>query len=277
MHAPTIQTIPTTAPDAPVAPPSGDAVVDLRAVEVRYPTAPFRVRTLKELVTNPASWRRSTSGAHIVALRGIDLRIGPGERLAIVGHNGAGKSTLLKTIAGVYPPDAGTVAVRGRIRSLFDLSLGFEPDATGLENIRYRSLLMGEPPAAIAAKTEAIASFADLGDFIDLPVRCYSAGMRVRLAFAISTAFGADLLLLDEVIGAGDAAFRDRAAARIRSLIDGARALVLASHDVGTVRTLCTRAIELRHGEIVADGEPEAIVRGYLARPPGATGGTVVG
>ncbi len=184
--------------------------------------------------------------------------------MGLLGHNGAGKSTLLKTIAGLYPISSGVLSVVGEIRSLFDLSLGFEPDATGRENILYRGLLLGMSPKFMRSKEEEIVDFAGLGEFIDYPIKTYSAGMQVRLAFAVSTAIGGDILLLDEVIGAGDANFMAKAKDRISQLIAQAEILVLASHDFGALKNLCERGIVLKHGSMLFDGAIEDAISVHL-------------
>jgi lipopolysaccharide transport system ATP-binding protein len=213
----------------------------------------------------------------INALRGLDLRIEPGERVGVLGHNGAGKSTLLRVIAGIYPPTGGEVLTNGHIHSLFDLGLGFEPEATGNENILYRSLLLGENRRSVEQRRQDIIEFADLGEFIDLPVRSYSAGMRVRLAFAISTSFSRDILLLDEIVGAGDKTFKSKAAERIQSLAGAAHTLVFASHSLGALKKMCTRAIWLQQGKIVMDGPVGDIVGAYADETSAApVGGRVV-
>ncbi|ENT79256.1 hypothetical protein H712_00512 [Brucella ovis IntaBari-2009-88-4] len=183
--------------------------ITLSNVHLHYAASAFKERSVKTLVNALLSMRRS-AGANIEdihALKGISVDIARGERVALIGHNGAGKSTFLKTIAGLYPISSGTLKVTGTVRSLFDIGLGFEPDATGRENILYRGLLLGLTPRFMREIEDEIIKFADLGDFIDYPIKTYSAGMQVRLAFAISTAVDGDILLLDEVIGAGDAAF----------------------------------------------------------------------
>ena len=243
----------------------------LRGVDLRYPLRPLQSGSLKDALFDLALRRRSAPRLQDVhALRGVTLAVGDGERVGVIGPNGAGKTTLLKAIAGIYPLHAGSVTSRGTIHALFDLSLGFEPEATGRENVAYRGLLMGERPAAIAARTDEVITFADLGEFIDYPVKTYSAGMLVRLAFAISTSFGGDILLMDEVINAGDAFFLAKAKARLRSLVSRSRILVLVSHDLGAIRELCGRVVHLRRGEIVDDGPPGPVVERYLASGGGA-------
>lgn len=198
------------------------------------------------------------------ALKNISLEIREGERVGLLGHNGAGKTTFLKTVAGLYPIASGQVQVTGKVRAMFDISLGFEPDATGRENILYRGLLLGLTPRFMREKEEEIVAFADLGEFIDYPIKTYSAGMQVRLAFAISTAVGGDILLLDEVIGAGDANFMVKAKKRIAELIEGAEILLLASHDFAALKSLCERGLVFHHGELIFDGPLNDAVEAYM-------------
>ncbi|MOA14684.1 Teichoic acids export ATP-binding protein TagH [compost metagenome] len=197
------------------------------------------------------------------ALKAFNLEINEGEKLGIIGHNGAGKSTLLKTIAGIYPIKSGMLKVDGEIRSLFDLNLGFDLESTGRENIMYRGLLLGESPKTMRNKEKEIIEFADLGEFIDYPIRSYSAGMLVRLAFSISTSVSGDILLLDEVIGAGDASFIDKARERMHGLMSRAKILVLVSHDLNTINQICNRVILIKQGRIIKDGNPEEVIQFY--------------
>ncbi len=218
--------------------------------------------SLKEYLVN-GLFRRRDNRMHVQALEGINLRIAEGERVGIIGHNGAGKSTLLKLLAGVYPPSSGQRTVRGRISSLFDLTLGFEMDATGWENIRYRGYLQGETPQSIQPKLESIAEFSELGDFLNMPVRYYSSGMLVRLAFSIATAIEPELLIVDEVLAAGDLNFQAKARDRIRGLISSARAVVVVSHDLDSLAQLCDRVLWLDHGHIRQDGAAQEVINAY--------------
>ncbi|MNW40835.1 Teichoic acids export ATP-binding protein TagH [compost metagenome] len=170
---------------------------------------------------------------------------------------------MLKTIAGIYPIKSGTLDVQGEIRSLFDLNLGFDLESTGRENIMYRGLLLGESPKTMREKEQEIIDFADLGEFIDYPIRSYSAGMLVRLAFSISTSVSGEILLLDEVIGAGDASFIAKARDRMHSLMNRAKILVLVSHDLTTITEICNRVVLIKQGEIIKDGEPEEVIKYY--------------
>ncbi len=233
-----------------------------------YPSKVYNALTLKEHVFNLLRLKGSRKILHdIHALRGLNLQINSGERLGIIGRNGAGKSTLLRTIAGIYPLQSGALETQGNIRSLFELNLGFELDASGRQNITYRGLLQGESPASIKAKEQEIIDFADLGEFIEYPVKTYSAGMMVRLAFAISTCSGGDILLLDEVLGAGDASFF--AKARIPHLIAGRKSI---NPDFCLARLRCCQqacaimAICMERGTILEDGPPSQVIAAYRNR-----------
>ena len=238
--------------------------ISLNNVNLHYAAVSYKERSLKALLSGVLTKSVSSNRVEdIHALKNITVEICSGERVGLLGHNGAGKSTFLKTIAGLYPISSGNLHVEGQVRSLFDLSLGFEPDATGRENILYRGLLLGLSPHFMREKEEEIVAFADLGEFIDYPMKTYSAGMQVRLAFAISTTVGGDVLLLDEVIGAGDANFMDKAKQRITSLIEQAEILILASHDFGALQSICNRGLVFHHGELVCDGEIQNAVEQY--------------
>lgn len=239
--------------------------INLSDVHLHYAASAFKERSVKTLLNSLLSRRRS-AGAKIEdihALKGISVEISRGERVALIGHNGAGKSTFLKTIAGLYPISSGEFKVTGTVRSLFDIGLGFEPDATGRENILYRGLLLGLTPSFMREIESEIVQFADLGEFIDYPIKTYSAGMQVRLAFAISTAIDGDILLLDEVIGAGDAAFMTKAKTRIMNMVEKAEIMILASHDIANIRQLCTRALVFQSGKIMFDGGVEDAIMFY--------------
>ncbi|HEX3879119.1 MAG TPA: ABC transporter ATP-binding protein [Bryobacteraceae bacterium] len=235
--------------------------ISLSAVNLYYPTVAYAHRSMAGMLGRLFGGAPPLKDIH--ALKNINAEIRTGEKVALLGHNGAGKSTFLKTVAGLYPITSGRLEVEGNVRALLDLSLGFEPDASGRANILYRGLLMGLSPTFVRAREEEIVAFADLGEFIDYPLATYSAGMQVRLAFAISTFVGGDVLLLDEVIGAGDASFMVKARARIAQLVQESEILVLASHDLRTVASLCERALVLHHGELAFDGPPAAAIAAY--------------
>jgi lipopolysaccharide transport system ATP-binding protein len=229
--------------------------ISLAGVNLHYPATAYAPSSLVTMLGQMVKrGGRTPPLKDIHALRSISAEIRTGERVALLGHNGAGKSTFLKTVAGLYPISSGRLEVEGSVRSLFDISLGFEPDATGRANILYRCLLMGLHPRFVREREKEIVDFADLGEFIDYPLATYSTGMQVRLAFAISTFAGGDILLLDEVIGAGDASFMVRARARIAELVRQSEIMLLASHDLHAVASLCDRGLVFHHGELAFDG-----------------------
>ncbi|MGE5522718.1 MAG: ABC transporter ATP-binding protein [Rhodospirillaceae bacterium] len=186
----------------------------------------------------------------IRALDKVSFELKDGDRLGLVGHNGSGKSTLLRTIAGAYEPVGGTMQVTGRIASMLSITLGMDPEATGYENIFLRATVMGFKPREIAPLVDQIAEFSDLGEYINMPLRTYSSGMSMRLAFAISTSVDADIVLMDEWLSAGDAAFAEKAHQRLTRMISKAKILVLASHDENLLRNNCSRIMRLEHGRI---------------------------
>lgn len=200
----------------------------------------------------------------IHALKKINLELNDGDRLAIVGHNGAGKSTILKTLAGIYPLTSGKIQVTGKISSLFEMATGFEMEASGWENIQLRGLMLGETPESIAEKMEEIAAFSELGDFLDVPVKYYSSGMFIRLAFSVSTAINPEILLLDEVIGAGDAGFLIKAKNRMKELMDTANILVFVTHSMQSAVELCNKGIWMERGEIYMQGDVKEVTQSYM-------------
>ncbi|CAK9086089.1 Teichoic acids export ATP-binding protein TagH [Durusdinium trenchii] len=228
----------------------------------------FRVRyggrvPLKEYVLNLFHRRQTSPVIEVNALSDISMNLTDGDRIGIIGHNGAGKSTLLKVLAGIYEPTAGKRRVSGRISSLFDISLGFEMEATGWQNIAYRSFLQGETPKSIRPKMKAIAEFSELGDFLNMPVRYYSSGMFVRLAFSIATAIEPEILLVDEALGAGDLAFQQKVRERIREIVSKARVLVVVSHDMDAVKSMCDKIVWLDHGRVRQVGPSEEVADAY--------------
>jgi ABC-type polysaccharide/polyol phosphate transport system ATPase subunit len=230
----------------------------------------FRVRkqqgrmTLKEYLCRGLFLRPAQEVMEVRALEDVHLAIVPGERVGVIGHNGAGKSTLLKLLAGVYEPTKGERVVEGTISSLFELMLGFEPEGTGWENIRYRGYLQGETPRTLSKKIEAIAEFTELGDFLNMPVRYYSAGMLVRLAFAIATTIEPEVLLVDEVLSVGDIAFQHKARQRMREMMDKAELIVCVSHDLKSLAQVCDRGVWLDHGRLRMDGPIEDVIAAYV-------------
>jgi ABC-type polysaccharide/polyol phosphate transport system ATPase subunit len=228
----------------------------------------FKVRqqgriTFKEFLVRQMFRRSVNPIIKVRALRNVSLEFNEGERVGIIGPNGAGKSTLLKLLAGIYPPSKGQLTVQGRISSLFDLALGFEMDASGWENIFYRGYLQGETPRSVRAKMQGIADFSELGDFLNMPVRYYSAGMLVRLAFSIATAIEPEILLVDEVFGAGDMAFQVKARQRMQDMMSKARLIIMVSHDMESLTKLCERCIWLDHGRVCQVGPIQSVIASY--------------
>src|SRR5712692_6536968 len=228
----------------------------------------FKVRqqgriTFKEFLVRQMFRRSVNPMIKVRALQNISLELKEGERVGIIGPNGAGKSTLLKLLAGIYPPSKGQLTVEGRISSLFELSLGFEQDASGWENIFYRGYLQGETPKSVRAKMQGIADFSELGDFLNMPVRYYSAGMLVRLAFSIATAIEPEILLVDEVLGAGDMAFQVKAGKRMQDMMSKAKIIVVVSHDLGTLPKLCETGVWLAQGRVQRVGPVDEVIAAY--------------
>lgn len=238
--------------------------IHLDHVDLEFQVGAERHDTIKSALRHGLT-RRRVEARTVHALKDISLSIRSGERVGLIGHNGAGKSSLLKVMAGIYPPQRGTVETHGHVCPLFEFVTGFEMEATGWENIRTRALLLGMSPKEIDQKIGDIARFSNLGEFLDIPVRHYSTGMFVRLAFATSTAVDPQILLLDEVMAAGDAAFIDSARRRMNELMERANIVVFASHSLDVLPTFCDRTLLLDHGRIVADGRTQDVVKHYVA------------
>jgi ABC-2 type transport system ATP-binding protein len=210
--------------------------------------------------------RIDAATGQIVALDGISLDIPAGSRIGLIGHNGAGKSTLLRVLAGVYEPVTGTAEIEGTIATLFNATPGLNVDSTGRENIITCGLHLGMTLKQIRARAAEIAEFTELGGYLDLPVRIYSAGMLMRLGFAIATSLEPDILLIDEGLGTGDAGFTAKAETRMRDLAERASILVVASHSMALLSTLCTTGIVLEHGKVVAVGPIGSVLGDYRAK-----------
>jgi len=200
------------------------------------------------------------------ALKNITLDIHQGERIGLIGLNGAGKSTLLKVMAGIYPPTSGTIYKSGHVCPMFEFATGFEMSQSGWDNIRIRGLLLGMTRDEIEQKLPEIAEFTELGDFLNYPVRTYSAGMFIRLAFAVSTSINPEILLIDEVMGAGDIQFAEKAKRRMLQFMDQGKILVFSSHSFELLNSFCERTIWLEKGNIVADSNTKDVTEEYIAK-----------
>ncbi len=237
--------------------------IDLENVSLYFRVRQNRRVALKDFIVNRMFRKSVNPYMEVRALSHVSLAIRQGDRLGIVGHNGAGKSTLLKLLAGVYPPTAGKRIINGQVSSLFDLQLGFEPEASGWENIAYRGYLQGETPKTIKNKLAEIAEFSELGEFLNNPVRHYSSGMLVRLAFSVASAIDPEILLVDEVLSAGDLAFQKKCRRRMEEMIARAHLIVMVSHDLDALSQFCNRAIWLDHGQIRNIGSTDDIIDEY--------------
>lgn len=243
------------------------ANITLQNVQLDMPIFDASKQSLKKRVMGIGRRDRigeDDSGVTMVrAIDQISLTLGAGDRLGLIGHNGAGKSTLLRVLAGIYAPTSGTVAVEGKVVPLLDISLGMDEQSTGHQNIRLRGLLLGMNDDEIERKTEEIAAFTELGDYLNLPLRTYSSGMRLRLAFAISTAVEAEILLLDEVLGVGDASFQEKANRRLHDLHARAEIVVMAIHSSSTIRKTCNKVLWLENGRARMFGDVDEVVTAY--------------
>ena len=225
--------------------------ISCKGLTLRFPVYGVDAKSLKKhlaRVTVGGSLGSSHGATEVTALNNVNLELKAGDRLGLIGHNGSGKTTLLRALSGAYEPDEGQIEVNGRIAALLDLSLGIDPSATGLENIRLRGRVAGLSAKEIAGKMEEIAAFTGLGPFLAMPMKTYSAGMQARLAFAVATAVEADVLLMDEWIAVGDAQFQKLAHKRLLDLVERAGILVLASHEVDLLRLYCNKVMRMDGG-----------------------------
>ncbi len=207
--------------------------------------------------------RRERGYTDFQALKRVSFEVGDGEVVGIIGNNGSGKSTILKIIAGVYPPSTGRVEISGKVAALIELGAGFHPDMTGRENILLNGLLLGLTKREIRAKEERIIEFAELGDFIDSPIKQYSSGMLMRLGFSIATEVDPQILLIDEILAVGDADFQAKCAQRIDDFCRRGKTIIFVSHDMNSVRQLCQRVLLMDHGVLVADGRADEVIAIY--------------
>jgi lipopolysaccharide transport system ATP-binding protein len=226
--------------------------ISVTDLTLRFPVYGVDAKSLKKhlaKITVGGRLGRSMAGAtEVTALTKVNLKLKAGDRLGLIGHNGSGKTTLLRALSGAYEPDEGTIDVHGQIAALLDLNLGIDPSATGLDNIRLRGRIAGLTAREIEAKMDEIAEFTGLGQFLAMPLKTYSAGMQARLAFAVSTAVEADVILMDEWISVGDADFQKIAHKRLLGLMERAGILVLASHDLDLIRLYCNKVVRMEGG-----------------------------
>ena len=229
----------------------------------------YRLSALLGPIPALARWLRRRAEARVHyhhALHDVTFSLQRGEALGIIGHNGSGKSTLLQIVAGVLEPSAGSVQVNGRVAALLELGSGFNPELTGRENVKVNAAILGLTPAQIRERMDAILAFADIGDYIDEPVKTYSSGMALRLAFAVQVHTDPDILIVDEALAVGDAAFQAKAMARIDEILRRGTTLLFVGHDLNAVKAFCHRAMLLEKGRIVLEGLPDEVITEYLHR-----------
>ncbi|MCO5065310.1 MAG: ABC transporter ATP-binding protein [Rhizobiaceae bacterium] len=230
-------------------------------------TFPIFDRPSRTLTGRLARGNFHAPAKHFEALKDVTFSVPAGENVGLIGHNGAGKSTLLRTIGGIYVPSRGTITRRGKVRCLFEISAGVNGDATGYENIPLLAAANGIPLAKVPQLVTDVEEFTELGEALSRPVRTYSSGMRLRIAFAIATAVHSDILLMDEVIGVGDRNFRDKARIRIESMMERAGTLLLASHSEAYLKTYCQRGLVFEKGRILFDGKIGEAISFFNGRP----------
>lgn len=244
------------------------ASIELQNVSVDFPIYNANSRSLKKQILKVATGGQlgeDQQGRVVIrALEELKIRINDGDRVALLGHNGAGKSTLLRLIGGVYEPSFGSTQIEGEIGSLIDISLGIDNEATGRENIFVRGALLGLTRLEISKQVDAVIEFSELGDFIDMPLRTYSTGMNMRLAFSVSTIVRPEITLMDEWLSVGDEGFKHKAEKRMAELVQATNILVVATHSRELAMNVCNRAIWLEHGRVHMDGNVQCVCEAYF-------------
>jgi ABC-type polysaccharide/polyol phosphate transport system ATPase subunit len=248
--------------------PARAPAIELRDVSKRFYFYEHRTSSLREwfirrVLRRPIHVRRAA-----FSLQNLDLRVEPGEAVALVGHNGSGKSTALRLVAGIYRPSTGTITTNGRITAVIELGAGFHPELTGAENIRLYGAVLGLTRRELLARWDEIVEFADMQDFLDTPLKYYSSGMEARLAFSVAVCLQPAILLLDEVLAVGDTDFRQRCLERLQSFHARGGTLLLVSHELDQLRALCTRGVWLRDGRVVMDAGIEEVLSAYRVEYP---------
>ncbi|TDE96211.1 ABC transporter ATP-binding protein [Occultella glacieicola] len=249
---------PAQPPATAAAPPP---VVSVQNVSITYRTTFEAAPTLKNTIVRLGRGERKVKVVDAVKNMSFDIK--PGTSVGIIGANGAGKSTLMRAIAGVLPPSQGRIEVRGRISALLALGVGFNPNLTGRENVILGGLAAGLTRAEVKERADEVADFAEIGDFMDMPMRTYSSGMYQRLAFSVSVHMDPDILLVDEALSAGDASFKVKATAKMAELMESARAMFLVSHSLGSIREMCNEVLWIHKGELIMQGSPRRAIRAY--------------
>lgn len=241
--------------------------INLDKVGVTFPIYNARTRSVKGRLIRAigGNIKSVDNTVYIRALENISMSITQEERIGLIGHNGAGKSTLLKVLAGIYPPTEGSIEISGRVSSLTDITMGMDGESTGYQNIIMRCVFMGMTFGEAKEKAKEIIRFSELGDYINLPARTYSAGMYLRLAFAVATSIIPDILIMDEMLGAGDASFIEKARERSMEMIHKTKILVISSHDMQIMRDICNKGIWMEKGKIKMIGPIDEVISEYYS------------
>lgn len=242
------------------------ACVEIENVSLTYPVYGANARSFKSTLIHMATGGRldtQCGRVSVEALHNVSFKLEPGDRLGLIGYNGAGKSTLLKVLAKIYEPTRGLVNVQGRVNCLFDIMMGMDHELNAYENIKLRGLILGLSKAEIQKITPEIEAFAELGDFMKMPIKSYSSGMKVRLAFGIITHVFSEVLLIDEIVNVGDANFIEKAKAKMKSLVNQSEFMVLSTHDAHITREFCNKAIWLQEGKVMRFGNVEEVLAAY--------------
>jgi ABC-type polysaccharide/polyol phosphate transport system ATPase subunit len=241
------------------------ASITLNNVSLRYPVFTPQGRAIKSNLLSRLGGTVTTDAhaTYVQALKSLDLELGDGDRLGIIGHNGSGKTTLLRVLSGIYEPQEGTVDVNGKVSCFVDITLGMDVDCTGWENIALRGAFMGLTFDESKALAPSIAEFSELGEYLNMPVRTYSSGMFMRLAFAITTSVPQEIIIMDEMIGAGDAQFLDKAVARVTALLGDAKILAVATHSNFIIRRFCNKVLWMEKGQAKALGPVDEVIAAY--------------
>lgn len=242
------------------------AKITLKNLCLNYPIYGTNARSFKSSIINIATGgklKKNHGSITVEALKDISFELKSGDRLGLIGHNGAGKTTLLKTLAQIYTPSKGSLHIQGKTGSLFDISVGFDPEATGYENIILRGLLLGLSRKEIQTLIPDIENFAEIGEFMKMPIKTYSSGMVLRLAFGLITSTPSEILIIDEVVNVGDASFKAKAKNRIINLIHKSEIMILSTHDIKAISEFCTKVLWLEHGKIKMLDTTKTVLEAY--------------
>ena len=237
-------------------------MIEVRDVSMRFRMANDRISSIKEFII--AKLRGKLQYNEFEALKNVSFDVKRGEVVGLIGHNGAGKSTMLKVISGILKPSQGSVRVAGNVAPMLELGSGFDMDMTGRENIFLNGAILGYSEAFLQSKYDAIVDFAGIGPFIDVPLRNYSSGMVARLAFSIATVVVPEVLIVDEVLSVGDAAFQEKSLARMMELMGGGTTVLFVSHNLDQIRSMCSRVVWLEHGQVQMFGDAQAVCDAYV-------------